>query len=119
MDEEEDKVMERRFSRNSVRVPVDLVFGDLPGGPQSPASVVDVSEGGLRVQTGPSLIPGGLLQVFYEGKKKPFARCRVVWATTHGSAVPSEAGLEILDLVDGPSHKLMGFTALTKTTDVN
>lgn len=111
--------MERRFPRNSVRFPVDLVFGDLPGGLQSPASVVDASEGGFRIQTGPSLIPGGLLQVFLEGEKEAFARCRVVWSITHGSALPSEAGLEILRPVDVSGCNLKGLSALTETTGVN
>lgn len=93
--------MERRFSRNYVRFPVDLVFGDEAKGLQAPASVVDISAGGLRVQTGPRLTPGGLLHVFLEGRKDPFARCRVVWSTTHGGALPSESGLEILDSPSG------------------
>jgi len=111
--------MERRFVRNSVRIPVDLVFGEQPGGLQSPASVVDVSAGGLRVQTGPSLIPGGLLYVFFGGEEKPFARCRVVWAMTRGSAVPSEAGLEILDPVDSPCRKLKELSSFGETTGAN
>ena len=111
--------MERRFPRKSVCVPVDLVFGDLPGGLQSPASVVDVSEGGFRVQTGPSLIRGGLLQVFLEGEKKPFARCRVVWVVTHGSAAPSEAGLEILNPPEDSGRNSMGLSPLTEFTKIN
>lgn len=111
--------MERRFPRKSVCVPVDLVFGDLPGNLQSPASVVDVSEGGFRVQTGPSLIPGGLLQVFLEGEKKPFARCRVVWVVTHGSAAPSEAGLEILNSPEGTDPNFKGLSPLTEITNFN
>lgn len=110
--------MDRRFPRNAVCVPVDLVFGAPPGGLQSPARVVDISEGGLKVQTGPSLIPGGMLQVFVEGRDEPFARCRVVWSVTHGSAVPSEAGLEIIDQMDCPRPGLERLSRLGAVTSV-
>jgi hypothetical protein len=89
--------MKRRFVRNYSQFPVDLVWTGKAGGYQTPAGVVDISQGGVRVGTGPPLIPGRLVHVFLEGEKSPFAFCRVVWAHTHGSALPSEAGLEILE----------------------
>lgn len=89
--------MARRFQRSYMRFPVDLVSFGTPGGFQAPASVVDMSQGGLRVQTGLPLIPGRLIHVFQGGEKGPFAFCRVVWTQTHGGARPSEAGLEILE----------------------
>ena len=89
--------MERRFIRNNIQFPVDLVSKGKGSGFQAPAGVVDISQGGLRVRTGPRLIPGGFVHVFLEGKSNPFAYCRVVWTQTHGGALPSEAGLEILE----------------------
>ena len=91
--------MARRFERTCARFPVDLVASGREGGVQTSASVVDLSLGGLRIQTGPALIPGRLLYVFREGQTHPFAYCRVVWAHTHGSDLPSEAGLEILQQI--------------------
>lgn len=89
--------MERRFERVYVRFPVGLVSVSETGKFDQPGSVVDVCPGGLRVQTGPRLVPGQILHLFHDGQPIPFARCRVVWAHTHGSALPSEAGLEILE----------------------
>jgi PilZ domain len=93
----EENQMARRFQRSYTRFPVDLVSFGTPGGFQAPASVMDMSQGGLRVHTGLPLIPGRLIHVFQVGGKRPFAFCRVVWAQTHGGALPSEAGLEILE----------------------
>lgn len=89
--------MDRRFPRVYARFPVDLVPSGTQGKCGQPASVIDVSPGGLRIQTCPRLDRGQVLHVFHEGLATPFARCRVVWAQTHGSALPSEAGLEILE----------------------
>jgi PilZ domain len=101
--------MARRFQRSYTRFPVNLVSFGTPAEFQAPASVMDMSQGGLRVHTGFPLIPGRLVQVFHGGEKSPFAFCRVVWTQTHGGALPSEAGLEILKGVSkspGTSLKL-------------
>ena len=99
--------MERRFDRSYIRFPVELVCSAKQGSFQAPAGVVDMSQGGLRVCTGSPLVPGGFLHVFLEGKANPFARCRVVWARTHGGALPSEAGLEIIEqLSDLPCGRM-------------
>lgn len=89
--------MARRFQRTYARVPVDLVSTLGANNFEQPGSIMDVSRGGLRVQTGPRLTPGQYLHVFLSGQVRPYARCRVVWAQTHGGALPSEAGLEILE----------------------
>lgn len=88
--------MARRFDRTYTRLPVELVAENQTHKFEAPASVIDISKGGLRVQTGPSLIPGQILNVFVGGKPDQLARCRVAWSQTHGSALPSEAGLEFL-----------------------
>jgi PilZ domain len=99
--------MARRFQRSYMRLPVDLVSFGTPGGFQAPASVMDMSQEGLRVHTRLPLIPGRLIHVFHGGEKSPFAFCRVVWTQTHGGALPSEAGLEILERMSkGPGMRL-------------
>jgi hypothetical protein len=89
--------MGRRYQRVYARFRVALVSAGETGKFEQAGSVVDVCQHGLRVQTGPRLIPGQVLHLFHEGQGRPFARCRVVWAQTHGAALPSEAGLEILE----------------------
>lgn len=89
--------MPRRFQRTYARVPVDLVPEGRTEGLAEAGSILNASKGGFRVQTGPQLIPGGTVHVFLEGNSKPFACCRVVWTRSHGDALPSEAGLEILE----------------------
>ncbi len=88
-------MVSRRHERSYVRLPVNLV-GILPSGRfEQMGSVLDISKGGLRVETGRSLSPGQMLDVFLRGITTPYASCRVVWTHTRGGALPSEAGLEI------------------------
>lgn len=94
--------MARRFRRNYVRFPVDLVSLGGRDEFQSPASVIDMSQGGLRIHTGRQLITGRLIHVFWGKERNAFAFCRVVWTQTHGGALPSEAGLEILERMATP-----------------
>jgi hypothetical protein len=99
--------MARRFQRSYMRLTVDLVSFGTSGGFQAPASVIDASQGGLRVHTGLPLIPGRLVHVCNRRERSPFAFCRVVWTQTHGGALPSEAGLEILEpMSKGPGAHL-------------
>lgn len=94
--------MARRFQRTYARVPIDLVPDGRTEGLAEAGSILNFSDGGFRVQTGPQLIPGGTVHLFLEGNSRPFVCCRVVWARSHGDALPSEAGLEILERL--PSH---------------
>jgi PilZ domain len=105
--------MERRFVRNNVQFPVHLRWTGKAGSFNAPAGVVDISKGGVRVGTGAPLIPGRLVHIFLEGKENPFAFCRVVWAQTHGGALPSEAGLEVLEQLSD-----MPFTGHSETSGV-
>jgi PilZ domain len=106
-------VMERRFVRNYVQFPVDLRWTGKAGSFNAHAGVVDISKGGVRIGTGAPLIPGRLVHIFLEGKENPFAFCRVVWAQTHGGALPSEAGLEVLEQLSD-----MPFTGHSETSGV-
>jgi len=58
---------------------------------------MNVSKGGLKVQTRLSLIPGQKVDVFLRGVTKPYAFCQVVWAHGWGGDRPAEAGLEIME----------------------
>lgn len=89
--------MSRRYDRLYVRLPVDLVGVSPSGSFEQPGSVVDLSKGGLRIQTDRRLIQGQVLEVFLRGVAEPFASCRVVWTHTRGCALPCEAGLEICE----------------------
>ncbi|MEJ2008950.1 MAG: PilZ domain-containing protein [Acidobacteriota bacterium] len=99
--------MARRFQRTNTRVSVELISAAGKDKFEQPGSIMDVSRSGLRVQTGPRLTPGQFLHVFLTGRARPFARCRVVWAQTHGDALPSEAGLEILEGVSARATPLL------------
>lgn len=111
--------MARRFQRSYIRFPVDLVSFGSEGSFQVSASVMDLSQGGLRVHTGPPLIAGRFIHVFHGRESSPFAFCRVVWTETHGGALPSQAGLEILQrLANLPGMHLNTRSVLGQSTFV-
>jgi PilZ domain len=92
----ERQPLPRRYDRSYARIPVELIAMSGENQDGQMGSVMDLSKGGLRVQTRPSLIRGQLLEVFLRGVTQPYAVCRVVWSHTQGSDLPCEAGLEIL-----------------------
>lgn len=95
--------MPRRYERSCVRLPVELVGVSPSGSFEQPGSVMDLSKGGLRVQTSRSLTRGQVLKVFLRGAGRPCASCRVVWTRSSGGALPSDAGLEIQELPETSS----------------
>jgi PilZ domain len=102
--------MGRRFERSYIRFPIDLV-STVPARKFAAASILNVSQGGLRIQTGPSLVAGQLLNVSREGQGNPIDYCRVVWSHTHGGALPSAAGLEFLEMPPDPTFPGLGTAA--------
>lgn len=92
---EENRPAIRRYDRLYVRLPVSLLSISPSGPVEQIGSVMDLSKGGLRIQTSCVLPQGQYLEVSLRGADKPYATCRVVWSHTRGSALPSEAGLEI------------------------
>jgi hypothetical protein len=86
----------RGFQRIYAGFPVGLVLSCEARGFEGDGNVLDVSQGCLRVQTGPRLIPGRVLHVSYKRQTSTFARCCLVWVQSYGGALPSEAGLEIM-----------------------
>ena len=89
--------MARRFERSSGLFPIEMHAVTGTKRFEVAGRIVDLSKTGLRIETGPWLIPGQLLHVYSRSSAKPFACCRVVWTHTAGGALPSEAGLEIVE----------------------
>jgi hypothetical protein len=84
----------RRSARIHSRLPVTLYFSSKATAGEQTASTVDVSNQGLRVQTGTALKAGQLVSVICPWGETPFGEYRVVWVRTSGSRRPTEAGLE-------------------------
>jgi PilZ domain len=97
--------MSRRYDRSYAWLPVDLVGVSAVGGFEQPGSVVDLSRGGLRVQTSLELTPGQALQVFLKGVSTPYASCRVIWTRRRGGDLPGDAGLAIEEFPAPRAHE--------------
>ena len=96
------QLLPRRYNRSYVRIPIELIAPSGENQDGQMGSVMDLSPGGLKVQTRNSLISGQMLEVFLRGVSQPYAVCRVVWSHSQGDALPSEAGLEILGETASP-----------------
>lgn len=84
--------MELRSNRSYVRFPVDLECKGKAGCFQSPAGMIDMSQGGLRVHTGRLLIPGSLLHVFLKSKQIRLHIAGLYGHTTMGERIPARWG---------------------------
>ena len=89
--------MVRRYDRSYSQLPLELIATSRKERSEQPGRAIDVSKGGLRVQTRCSLIPGEEVDVFLRGVPKPYAFCRVVWAHMWQGNQIAEAGLQILE----------------------
>jgi PilZ domain len=114
---EEEQSMSRRYERSYVRLPVELVGVSSSGSFEQPGSVMDLSAGGLRVQTSRCLTRGQTLQVFLRGVSRPYASCRVVWTRSRGGDLPTDAGLEIQEF-PAASARDSGWDFLDELRDV-
>jgi len=83
----------RRCRRIAVRLPISLLIDSPAGEISHPGVTLDVSEGGLRVQTTVALARAQLLGVALSRHPEP---CRVAWVGAVGSRQQGEAGLEFL-----------------------
>ena len=88
--------MTRLYERSYARIPVELHATSPEGTFGQFGSIMDLSKGGLRVQTRDSLACGQRVEVFLKGVAKPYAFCQVAWAHPQSGLLPSEAGLEFL-----------------------
>ncbi len=87
---------DRQSPRNKVIMPIALVAN--PEGERTfiPAATLDLSLGGLRIQTPVRLSIGELIQVQFENDPANIRQYKVVWIKPAGGLLPSQAGLKSL-----------------------
>jgi len=88
--------IERRCQRDKVIMPVGLVADPLGKQTLVPATTLDISEGGLRIQTSIRLSVGELIHVQFEGESRDLRRYQVVWSRSGNALRPGQAGLRDL-----------------------
>jgi len=88
-------------TRNHQRVPrtfpITLLINSRTDGIEHPASTINMSENGLRIQTSAEIGQGQTLDVLTENAGSRLAHCRVVWVQPQNGEPIYEAGLEILN----------------------
>jgi hypothetical protein len=90
----------RRSERQHVEMTVTLVIeGDEA---EYLATAVDVSQHGLRLQSGPALAPGQPVGLLFPTDPASFIRARVVWVGKADSIQNGQTGFEFLNLSTGP-----------------
>ena len=92
-----DHVMpDRQSRRDKVIIPITLLAD--PKGERAlvPASTLDVSSRGLRIQAHVRLSVGELIYVQFEKQSTDLRQYRVVWSKAGGSLWPGQAGLRYL-----------------------
>jgi hypothetical protein len=89
----------RRSKRIPVRFRVTLMIDSPKGKTAHPGVTLDLSEGGVRVQTGAALALAQSLGVVFSRNPEP---CRVAWVGPVGSRQHGEAGLEFIQPAASP-----------------
>jgi hypothetical protein len=86
-------ILDRRSRRHKVMMPIALAAN--PEGERAfvPASALDFSSGGLRIQTSVRLSTGELIYVRFENDPTDLRQCKVVWTKPGGGLRPGQAGL--------------------------
>ncbi|HEV2350203.1 MAG TPA: PilZ domain-containing protein [Terriglobia bacterium] len=88
-------------TRNHERIfrtlPITLLLDYRDKETEYPASTINMSEHGLKIQTRAALDRGQTLEVLTENTGSRLAHCRVVWVHQQDSEPAFEAGLEILN----------------------
>ena len=87
----------RNHQRVSRNLPITLLLDTKHAEAECPASTINMSARGLKIQTTTELNLGQTLEVLTENTGSRLAHCRVVWIRQQGSETPFEAGLEILN----------------------
>jgi hypothetical protein len=89
----------RRSKRIPARLRVTLLIDSPAGETAHPGVTLDLSEGGVRVQTGAALALAQSLGVVFSRNPEP---CRVAWVGALGSRQQGEAGLQFLERSGSP-----------------
>jgi hypothetical protein len=89
----------RRSRRIPVRLRVTLLIDSPAGKSAHPGVTLDLSEGGIRVQTSVALGLAQLLGVAFSHHPEP---CRVAWVGSVGSRQQGEVGLQFLERSGSP-----------------
>ena len=89
-------VSDRQSPRNKVIMPITLVADPKGEGALVPASTLDVSSRGLRIQAHVRLSVGELIHVQFEKQSTDLRQYRVVWSKAGGGLWPGQAGLRSL-----------------------
>jgi len=84
----------RRSKRIPARFRVTLLIDSPAGRTAHPGVTLDLSEGGVRVQTNVGLALAQSLGVVFSRQPEP---CRVAWVGSAGSRQQGEAGLQFLE----------------------
>jgi hypothetical protein len=89
-------ILERRSRRHKAIMPIALVAN--PDGERAlvPATALDFSSDGLRIQTSVRLSIGELIHVQFETEPNELRQYTVVWTKPYGALRPGQAGLKSL-----------------------
>lgn len=87
----------RRSPRIFVRMPVEIVVDSEENQTAHPASTVELSVHGARVQTNVALVPGERVNFIWRGATPRQFPCQVVWSAQGQPEQSPEVGLEFLE----------------------
>jgi len=87
----------RRSARIYVRMPVEIVVDSETHQIAHPASTVELSVHGVRVQTRVALVPGEHVNFIWRGATPRRVPSQVVWSAPGQSDHLGEAGLQFLE----------------------
>lgn len=85
----------RHAKRVSSKVPVQVLI-DEQTAECHPASTIDHSRFGIRLESEALLTPGQIVEVIPNGATEYLLLCRVIWVGEPGTPSAGEAGLEFL-----------------------
>ena len=91
------KTAVRRSARIYVRMPVEIVIDSEANQTAYPASTVELSTHGVRVQTEVALVPGEHVNFIWRGATPRQVPSQVVWSSQGQTERWREAGLQFLE----------------------
>ena len=87
---------DRHLTRERVIMPIALMANQSTSSGSIPASTLDFSPGGLRIQTSIRLSVGELIRVQFDNDPSDLRHYKVVWTKTGNALRPGQAGLRSL-----------------------